>query len=40
MDGNGKLIWPDGKVYSGYFKDDLRNGFGALEWEDGKRFEG
>lgn len=45
MHGSGKLEWPDGRVYTGQFHNNLCHGFGRLEvpgisvyegqWKDG-----
>lgn len=48
MHGQGELIWPDGRVYTGHFRQNLQYGFGILKvpgangstyegnWKDGK----
>lgn len=40
MHGSGKLIYPDGKVYTGNFINDLRSGFGVMNWPDGRQYAG
>ena len=40
MHGKGKLIYEDGNVYDGEFKDDMRCGHGDFTWADGKRYIG
>ncbi|XP_067007576.2 alsin [Anabrus simplex] len=47
MQGAGKMIWPDGRVYIGQFQNNLMHGFGCLEipgistyegqWRDGQQ---
>lgn len=38
MNGLGTLTYPDGRVYRGEFKNDLKDGEGTLTWPDGKKF--
>ena len=38
MDGQGTLIYPDGRKYVGDFADDQKNGYGTLTWPDGRRY--
>lgn len=40
MQGEGKMVWPDGKVYTGNFYNDLKNGEGKLTTAEGKVYEG
>lgn len=40
MDGNGLLVWPDGKYYEGEFKEDQKDGFGIFFWEDKRCYKG
>ena len=40
MTGYGVMKWPDGKIYEGNFKNDLKNGFGKLTTVEGKVYEG
>ena len=35
MHGKGKMLWPDGRKYSGEFANNIKNGFGKLEFGDG-----
>ena len=32
MEGKGKFAFPDGKIYVGEMKNDLRHGFGIMNW--------
>lgn len=32
LDGYGEFLWPDGKKYFGYYKDDNKHGFGIFVW--------
>lgn len=32
------LIWKDGTMYEGEFKNDLKDGFGKMYWSDGGRY--
>lgn len=36
MDGEGVYVWPDGKRYTGEYKEDLKEGIGKMEYPDGK----
>jgi hypothetical protein len=36
----GKYVWPDGKMYEGYWEKNKMHGQGILIWRDGKRYEG
>ena len=38
--GKGKLTWPDGSIYEGWFKGDRANGTGRLIHVDGSVYEG
>jgi hypothetical protein len=40
MHGKGTYIWPDGRKFEGEFENDKKNGFGVMEWNDGKRYVG
>ncbi len=40
MNGKGVTIWPDGKIYTGEYTDDKKNGFGTFEWSNGKKYKG
>ena len=32
MDGKGKFVWPDGREYVGYYKNDKKEGHGIFTW--------
>lgn len=36
----GKLNYPDGKIFEGKFKDNKPFGYGVRSWPDGKKYEG
>lgn len=38
--GKGMLIWPDGSVYEGWWKDNKANGRGRLIHVDGSMYQG
>ena len=40
MDGDGELKWKDGKMYSGSFVNDKREGHGTFIWADGRKYIG
>lgn len=40
MHGYGEFKWPDGRVYKGSYKDDLKDGHGLFEWPDGRKYLG
>ncbi len=40
MNGKGKYTWPDGTVYDGDWKDDIKNGEGKSTYPDGIVYEG
>jgi hypothetical protein len=40
MHGEGVYTWPGKKTYKGSFVEDKRNGFGVMEWNDGKIYSG
>jgi hypothetical protein len=40
MNGKGKYTWPDGAVYDGDWKDDIKNGEGKSTYPDGIVYEG
>ena len=40
MEGNGKLMWRDGKMYEGNFVNDKREGQGTFSWADGRKYIG
>lgn len=39
-EGIGRLTWPDGSTYVGYWKGDKAEGFGILKHSDGDIFRG
>ena len=39
-EGMGKIIWPDGSVYEGWWKNDKANGRGRLVHADGDVYDG
>jgi len=40
MHGRGKLTWPDGSVYDGWFKNGHQHGAGRLIHANGDYYEG
>lgn len=40
MHGKGTFIWPDGKVYTGDYYEDMKHGYGVLELSDGRIYRG
>lgn len=40
MHGNGVFTYENGRIYSGEYKEDEKNGFGIYRWPDGKIYEG
>ena len=40
MEGAGVFIWPDRKMYIGYYLNDTKNGFGIFYSNNNKKFEG
>lgn len=40
MNGQGKVIWKNGKSYEGNFVDDIREGYGVYKYDDVKKYEG
>lgn len=34
----GKLLFPDGSIYTGHFEYDLFNGEGQLDFSDGRQY--
>ena len=40
MHGYGIYTWSDGRIYTGEFVDDLKEGEGTLEWPDGRKYVG
>ena len=38
--GDGEYTFKSGKVYSGKFVNDVRDGLGTLEWKDGSKYIG
>lgn len=40
MDGKGTFHWSNQSKYIGEYKDDLKHGYGVLNWENGKSYKG
>ena len=40
MNGTGKMVYEDGRVYEGQYYNDQKNGFGTYSWPNGKVYEG
>ena len=40
MEGKGVFIWPNGRRYTGEYKNDLKDGYGEFEWEDKRMYKG
>ena len=40
MHGNGIYKWPDGNIYKGEYKNNIREGEGEFIWKDGRKFKG
>lgn len=40
MHGFGEFKWPNGKIYKGFYKADVKDGQGKLIWPDGREYEG
>ncbi len=40
MEGFGEYRWPDGRIYKGNFKADLKEGLGTLIYPDGQMYTG
>ena len=40
MNGRGVYTWRSGKVYRGFFKDGIHDGFGEMKWPSGKYYKG
>jgi len=38
--GKGKFVWPDGREYIGYYKNDKKEGHGIFTWPDGRKYDG
>ena len=36
----GIYKWPNGQIYEGQFKKDLRDGYGKMIWENGEIYTG
>jgi len=32
MEGFGRFMWPDGRMYEGDYVDDKKEGFGLFKW--------
>ena len=40
MNGEGISIWPDGLKYQGFYKNNLKHGYGTLEYPNGTKYIG
>jgi hypothetical protein len=40
MNGSGKMVWKDKRVYEGFFVNDKREGEGWYKWTDGREYRG
>lgn len=40
MNGKGKMVWKDGKIFEGSFINDKKNGQGIMQYPNGKKVEG
>lgn len=40
IQGQGKMVWKDGRIYEGYWKDGLMNGYGKFTYKNGDVYEG
>eukprot|EP00438_Fugacium_kawagutii_P002143 Skav218493 [mRNA] locus=scaffold538:1344458:1348152:- [translate_table: standard] len=40
MNGHGRFRWPDGRTYTGNYRNGLRHGQGKFNWPDGRSYEG
>lgn len=40
LQGNGKMLFKDGSLYEGQFKDGLKNGNGVYTFKNGQKFDG
>lgn len=40
MHGFGIFKWPDGRVYEGEYKDDMKDGIGKMIWPNGNSYNG
>ena len=40
MEGVGEFYWPDGTIYRGVYKGDMRHGKGEMVWCDTRRWRG
>ena len=40
MNGFGKYTFANGNMYTGFYKDDLKHGYGVYQWKDGKSYSG
>jgi len=40
MHGKGKFEWADGRLYTGEYYEDKKEGEGTFEWPDGRKYMG
>ena len=40
MHGKGEFRWTDGKIYKGFYVNNLKEGYGELVWPDGTFYRG
>ena len=40
MHGTGIFKWNDGRMYTGEFANDRKEGHGVLIWKDGRKYDG
>lgn len=40
MEGKGTYTWPDGKKYTGEYKEDRKDGEGTFEFPNGTKYVG
>jgi len=40
MGGEGRMVWPDGRMYEGQYENDRKSGVGKFTWPDGRSYYG